>query len=70
MCRDFGFRGEPRKHITAVTIARAKSTRCSGCGEVRLRRETVEVGPEKAEMGDAFEGQRYCSPCARRRGVQ
>ena len=71
-CRDFEFNGDrqPCKHIRAATIARAKSARCDGCGEVRRRREMVEVGPEQAKMSlEVREGERYCSPCARRVGV-
>ncbi len=69
-CRDFEFRGPGCKHVTAATIARAKSARCGGCGEVRRRRELVEVGPEQAEHSlEAHEGERYCRPCARRCGV-
>ncbi|MDP8951316.1 MAG: SWIM zinc finger domain-containing protein [Actinomycetota bacterium] len=71
-CIDFEFHGhqQPCKHIVAATIARAKSARCSGCGEVRRRRELVEVGPEQAEHSlEAREGERYCRPCAARVGV-
>ncbi len=68
-CRDHGLRGTTCKHIVAATIARAKTAACSGCGERFPRRETVEVGPEMVEMGDAFEGESYCRPCARRCGV-
>jgi formylmethanofuran dehydrogenase subunit E len=64
-----GCRGAGCKHIAAATIARAKSARCSGCGERFPRRETVEVGPEMVAMGDALEGERFCSPCARAHGV-
>ncbi len=31
-CADFEYRGESCKHIVAATIARAKSTTCSCCG--------------------------------------
>ena len=70
-CRDFEFRGPSSacKHIAAATVARAKTAACSGCGERFPRRETVEVGPEMAEMGAALEGERFCRPCARRCGV-
>ena len=71
-CRDFEFHGHGGacKHIVAATVARAKSARCSGCGEVRRRRELVEVGPEQAEHSlEAREGERFCRPCARRAGV-
>ncbi|MDP8951726.1 MAG: SWIM zinc finger domain-containing protein [Actinomycetota bacterium] len=69
-CRDFEFRGLGCKHITAATIARAKSARCASCGGRFPRRELVEVGPEQAEHSlDASEGERLCRPCAARVGV-
>jgi hypothetical protein len=72
-CPDFRRHGEACKHVYAVGVKLAKrrgsASRCSGCGERFPKRQTVEVGPETAEMGDALEGQRFCSPCARRRGV-
>ncbi len=69
-CADFEHRGARCKHVYAATIAKAKSAACAGCGERHPRREMVEVGPELAEHGlDALEGQRFCRPCARRRGL-
>ena len=68
-CADYANRGGRCKHLYAATIARAKSARCSGCGEVRRRRELVEVGEEEASWGEAREGERLCRPCAKRAGV-
>jgi hypothetical protein len=42
---------------------------CASCGDAVLGHEAVEVGPDKAQMGDAFKGQRFCRQCGRRRGV-
>ena len=47
-CRDYGRRQEACKHVYAATVAKAKSAKCSGCGERHPRRELVEVGPERA----------------------
>jgi hypothetical protein len=69
-CRDFDYRGPGCKHVVAATIARAKSARCSGCGErFPRRRRLVEVGPEMTAFAEVLEGQRYCRPCARRHGI-
>jgi hypothetical protein len=70
-CAEDGDRGLACKHIICPTIARAKTKTRSGCGGRFPNRGTVEVGPELAEasLGDALEGERYCRPCARRRGV-
>jgi hypothetical protein len=43
---------------------------CAGCRERFAGRELVEVGPEQAEHGlQVREGEPYCRPCARQRGV-
>ena len=68
-CRDHEHRGPGCKHVVAATIARAKSARCSGCGERFPRRRLVEVGPEEASWGYTLEGEMYCEACARRAGV-
>jgi len=58
------------KHIICATIARSKTAPCSGCGGRFPNRETVEVGLEHVAHGhEVLEGQRYCRPCAHRRGV-
>ena len=70
-CADHEYRGATCLHIYAVGVklAKRRASRCSGCGERFPRRQTVEVGSEMVEMGDALEGQRFCRPCARRHGV-
>jgi hypothetical protein len=70
-CRDWEFRGGQCAHVYAATVARSKTATCSSCNERFPRLGTVEVGPEQAEasLGEALEGERYCRPCARRRGV-
>ena len=47
-CKDWEYRGGPCVHVYAATVAKAKSAKCSGCGERHPRRELVEVGPERA----------------------
>ena len=60
-----------KSSATAHPSTTAEKTRpCSGCGERHPRRELVEVGPEHLAFGHGVrEGERYCRPCARRRGV-
>lgn len=67
-CEDFGFHGhiEPCKHITATTIARAKTFSCDGCGGRFPNRERVEVGEDSLTH---FAGEELCEPCACAHGV-
>jgi hypothetical protein len=54
----------------AAFKAAAKRCRCCGCGERFASRELVAVGSELVAFGhEVLEGERYCKPCARRRGV-
>ena len=70
-CAEDGDRRLACKHIICATIAWAKTKNCCACGQRFPNRGTVEVGPELAEasLSDALEWERYCRPCARRRGV-
>lgn len=50
--------------------AASKMTSCAGCGDRFSRRDMIEVGDEDLVFGhEVLEGERYCRPCARRRGV-
>jgi hypothetical protein len=56
--------------VYAAAIAKAKTIRCSGCGERFPTRETFEVGPEHVVHGHELqEGEWFCSPCEHRRGI-
>jgi hypothetical protein len=73
-CPDHEYRGVACVHVYAVGVKlakrRAKTARCSGCGEGFGASGLLEVGPEMVAMGEGVrEGERYCRPCARRRGV-
>jgi uncharacterized Zn finger protein len=58
-CPDMPPAGESCKHVHAATIARAKSSRCAGCGKVYRRRELVEA----QESLTYFEGDLLCEEC-------
>ena len=61
-CKDFEFRGEACKHILAATIARAKSTTCSCCGQ-RVSWKFVTEVQEDDELLAWFVGDRLCDDC-------
>jgi hypothetical protein len=61
-CRDFEFRGGSCKHILAATIARAKSTTCSCCGERVPWKRVTEV-QEEDELLAWFPGDVLCDDC-------
>lgn len=63
-------KGEACKHVFAVRWVKANTSGCAGCGVRFLHRDLIEVGSEVATFGhDAWEGDHYCRPCARRVGV-
>jgi len=62
-CADFGYRGESCKHILAATVARAKSTACSCCGNRVPWRFVTEV-QEEDELLSWFVGDRLCADCS------
>jgi hypothetical protein len=50
--------------------AASKTAECAGCGKRSAHGDVVEIGPELLTFGiKVLEGERYCRPCARRRGV-
>ncbi len=61
-CADFEHRGESCKHIVAATIAKAKSTTCSCCGNRVAWRFATEV-QEDDELLSWFVGDRLCADC-------
>jgi hypothetical protein len=69
-CIDYGLHGhqQPCKHITAATIATAKTRQCAGCSKRFPRREMVEVY-DFHESLTFFEGDAVCASCALAHGV-
>ena len=63
-CADFEHRGESCKHIVAATIAKAKSTTCSCCGNRFPWRFVTQVHEEHKLLG-WFVGDRLCADCIR-----
>jgi hypothetical protein len=63
-CPDHEHRGAKCLHVTAATIARAKSTRCSCCGHRVPRRLCTEVHEEHGLLA-WFPGDRLCADCVR-----
>ncbi|MDQ3767843.1 MAG: SWIM zinc finger family protein [Actinomycetota bacterium] len=61
-CADFEYRGGSCLHIYAAIIARAKSTRCSCCGQRVAWRFVTEV-QEEHELLSWFPGDRLCADC-------
>jgi hypothetical protein len=62
-CQDFEHLGESCKHIVAATIARAKSTTCSCCGNRVPWKNVTEVQEEDGLLA-WFVGDRLCDACA------
>lgn len=61
-CADFERRGQACKHVHAATIARAKTTVCSSCGERVPWRFVSEVMEEHGLLA-WFVGDRICADC-------
>jgi hypothetical protein len=61
-CPDYEHRGVKCMHVTAATIARAKSTTCSCCGNRVPWRFVTEV-QEEHELLAWFVGDRLCADC-------
>jgi hypothetical protein len=61
-CADFAYRGAKCMHVTAATIARAKSTTCSCCGNRVPWRFVAEV-QEEDELLSWFVGDHLCANC-------
>jgi hypothetical protein len=64
-CADHTYRGSHCLHITAATIAQAKSRTCSCCGSRVLSRFSTEVH-EEHELLAWFPGDVLCADCIRR----
>jgi hypothetical protein len=62
-CPDYEHRGAKCLHVTAATIARAKSTACSCCGQRVPWKFVTEVTEEDCLLS-WFVGDRLCSDCA------
>jgi hypothetical protein len=63
-CSDFQIRNVACKHLTAATIAHAKSVVCDCCGHRVLGRFVSEVEEEDGLLS-WYPGQRICSDCER-----
>jgi hypothetical protein len=61
-CADFEFRGGSCLHIYAATIARAKTTTCSCCGQ-RIPNRMVTIVEEEHELLTWFAGDAICGTC-------
>ncbi len=61
-CPDHEHRGAKCLHVTAATIAKAKSTTCSCCGHRVPWRFVTEV-QEEHELLSWFVGDRLCADC-------
>jgi hypothetical protein len=61
-CPDYSYRGAKCLHVTAATIARAKSTTCACCGARVPWRFATEVTEDDALLS-WFVGQRLCGDC-------
>jgi SWIM zinc finger len=61
-CEDFEHRGQSCKHIHAATIAKAKTTPCSCCGQRVPGRFVTEVQEEHGLLA-WFVGDRLCADC-------
>jgi hypothetical protein len=69
-CGDMPPAGEVCKHVTAATIAHAKSGVCSGCG-LRFRRRDLAECVEGSHDGlTYFDGDHLCRSCADAAGVE
>jgi len=68
-CPDHAYRGIVCAHIHAATVARAKTRRCSGCGEPTPRTELVELHEDNHDNLTHFHGDRLCGECADNAGV-
>jgi hypothetical protein len=67
-CLDHTTRKIPCAHVFAALVARAKTRRCTGCGEPTLRRDLIEV-TEDHESLTFFAGDHVCPQCAGDHGV-
>ncbi len=68
-CEDFRRRQETCKHLYAAWTVKAKTARCSGCGERFYRRDLVELHEGTHDDLTWFHGDRLCASCADRSGV-
>ncbi len=66
-CLDQPSEDEVCKHITAATIAHAKSEECSGCRKKVLRRHLCIVPKDHPTLGGLVD--ELCKPCAVSQGV-
>jgi hypothetical protein len=69
-CADTPPAGEVCKHVTAATVARAKSAVCSGCSVRSRRREMVELHEDNHDNLTYFHGDRLCRRCADGAGIE
>ena len=66
-CPDTPPEGEVCKHVTAATIARAKSEECGGCRKKVLRRHLRPVPEDHPTLGGLVD--ELCQACAFSQGV-
>lgn len=66
-CPDYRRHGVACKHITAATIARAKSGECGGCGQRVRRRALYDVPEDHPTLGRLID--ELCLDCGRNQGI-
>ncbi len=69
-CPDYRRYRQPCKHLFAVAAAAAKTSKCSGCGELVPRRELTELNEDNHDDLTYFHGDRLCGKCADDAGVE